>query len=220
MFDAVLPVCVHEGAMTQFVIAGFLEPTDGYGYGAIKIGQALRRHLGDQVKLADLRQQRTFDLPVVAVCTPDWLTEIEAPVLVAHTMFEATRLPLGLNGTPWVDLLNARAEAVVVPCEWCAEVFVENGVRRPVKVLSPAPAGSDFVHVKVGAARHGGDARPMALVFTPDPGTPVVLQFQPGTFGSTVTDLLSGNTLQVESDDSRQRVTVPPTPWGIAVLAG
>ena len=118
-----------NGDEVRFALAGYLKPCDGYGYGTIKIGEALRRMTGGAVELVSLEKVRRFEVPVVVVCTPDWLPEIEAPRVIAHTMFEATRLPVG-----WVEKLNDYSDTVVVPCAWNAEVFVENGVLRPVRV--------------------------------------------------------------------------------------
>ena len=126
---------------------GFMMPRDGYGYATIKIGQALTQLEPERVSVIDMRldgpgpdytrfgrvgdrQWNTCDL-TVAVCVPDWLKAINAPLgLIAHTMFEATRLPAG-----WVDTLNKYASAVVVPSSWCKEVFEDNGVAAPVHVV-------------------------------------------------------------------------------------
>lgn len=129
----------------NFAIAGFMDPRDGYGYGTLKIVAAL--HAMTDIASVDFRkpvlydgvpdQHWYFDMPTVAICTPDWLPFIHTGdhPLIAHTMFEATKLPAG-----WVKTLNAYATHVVVPCEWNRDVFRDNGVTVPISV---APWGVD-----------------------------------------------------------------------------
>jgi len=125
-----------------FTFAGFHLPRDGYGYATLKIGSALRA-LDKSVTLVDLglpqlgigglpEQCWVTNAPTVALCTPDWLPRIKTGgcPLLAYTMFEATRLPAG-----WVEKLNRYADRVLVPCAWCAEVFADNGVTRPIDVV-------------------------------------------------------------------------------------
>lgn len=108
--------------------------------------------------------------------------------------------------------------------DFLVALVAEAGVVRPAEVVSPQPVGSDFVHVRVGAAPGLGGAdnglRPLAFVFAPTPGATVELIFQPGTFGEVARDLLSGKEIPIESIDGGQKVTLEPTEWGIAVLAG
>jgi glycosyltransferase involved in cell wall biosynthesis len=47
---------------------------------------------------------------------------------IFFTMWESTRLPLN-----WIDNLN-QAECVVVPSQWCADVFSANGINSPIRV--------------------------------------------------------------------------------------
>jgi glycosyltransferase involved in cell wall biosynthesis len=125
--------------MKPFVVAGFMNSRDGYGYGTLKIIAALQA-MGAPVTVLDLGetglsgigeplQRWKTNAPTLAICTPDWLPCIDtggAP-LVAHTMFEATKLPAG-----WVEKLNAHATRVIVPCVWNVEVFRANGVTVPI----------------------------------------------------------------------------------------
>jgi glycosyltransferase involved in cell wall biosynthesis len=46
------------------------------------------------------------------------------------TMYESTRLPEG-----WAEHANVKAERLIVPCEWCANVFKDNGVQVPIDVV-------------------------------------------------------------------------------------
>jgi glycosyltransferase involved in cell wall biosynthesis len=49
-----------------------------------------------------------------------------------YTMYESTRVPEG-----WSDILNDTdaVERVIVPCEWCEEVFRNAGVKKPIHVV-------------------------------------------------------------------------------------
>lgn len=126
----------------MFAFAGFHLPRDGYGYATIKIGEALKA-IGAPVDVVDLGKPRldaqgvplatwTTNAPTVVLCTPDWLPNIDTNghPLIAHTMFEATRLPEG-----WVEKLNRYADRVIVPCAWNVDVFRDNGVTRPIDVV-------------------------------------------------------------------------------------
>ncbi|MBN2392169.1 MAG: glycosyltransferase [Anaerolineae bacterium] len=127
--------------MTPFVIAGFMNPRDGYGYGTLKIIEAIRAmkvpvqvlDLGEAMLsgLGEPLQHWQVDAPVLAICTPDWIPFIEtgSHPLAIHTMFEATRLPEG-----WVEKLNTYADQVIVPCVWNQMVFKGNGVTAPLDV--------------------------------------------------------------------------------------
>lgn len=55
---------------------------------------------------------------------------------VGMTMFESTRLPDG-----WVDGINENLDRLVLPSQWCREVFIDNGVNVPVDVV---PLAVDF----------------------------------------------------------------------------
>lgn len=54
--------------------------------------------------------------------------------LFAYTMWESDRLPIS-----WVDALN-HTDGVIVPSQYCAEVFRSNGVLTPLRVI---PHGVD-----------------------------------------------------------------------------
>lgn len=125
--------------MKPFVVAGFMNPRDGYGYGTLKIIAALQA-MGAPVTVLDLGetglggigeplQRWRTDAPTLAICTPDWLPAIDTGgvPLAIHTMFEATKLPAG-----WVEKLNAHADLVIVPCGWNKIVFRDNGVTAPL----------------------------------------------------------------------------------------
>lgn len=125
-------------------LMGFHMPRDGYGVGTIKLSAALR-DLGlppsaGGWRTLDMRDDAgTFgstarawgvDGTVVALCVPEWLDSIDAGHLVSYTMFEASKLPAG-----WANAINRRAAALLVPCRWCADVYRDNGVTRPIHVV-------------------------------------------------------------------------------------
>lgn len=108
---------------------------DGYGYAARCILKALRAinpNLPD-LDMADEADQGRLEWPVggPAVCMslPDWWEFVDAEPLVGFTMHEATRLP-----AEWPGFINKSAAACLVPCEWNRQVFLDSGVRVPVKV--------------------------------------------------------------------------------------
>jgi glycosyltransferase involved in cell wall biosynthesis len=118
-------------------LMGFHMPRDGYGVGTIKLSRAAREMGWRALDMRDDtgafgETSRTWAVPgtAVALCVPDWLDSISADQLVSYTMFEASRLPAG-----WADAINRRAETLLVPCAWCAEVFRDNGVTRPIHVV-------------------------------------------------------------------------------------
>lgn len=102
--------------------------------------------------------------------------------------------------------------------EFLLGLVAEAGVTLPVIVVGTTPAASrnDFVHVKVGAS---GET-PVAFVFAPAPAATVDLRFAPGTFGDSVTDLLTGKEIPVIVQEGAQQVVLGPTAWGITVLVG
>jgi glycosyltransferase involved in cell wall biosynthesis len=112
---------------------GYFDPLDGYGYATIKIAAELKR-LRPDTQIVNMRDNEAegddrrwhVEGTALALCTPDWLPNIEADLIVSHTMFETDRLP-----AHWVVKLN-RAARIVVPCPWCADVFRSNGVDRPI----------------------------------------------------------------------------------------
>ncbi|MCX6786844.1 MAG: glycosyltransferase [Candidatus Kaiserbacteria bacterium] len=137
-----------DGVVWNFL--GFMLPRDGYGYGTIKIAEALGRvdpgchviGLEDERDYYGAAAARSWWLNgrSVLLAVPDFLAQVDsADGVISYTMFEATRLP-----ARWVELLNERALAVIVPCRWCAEVFRANGVRRPICVVKWGVDGGDY----------------------------------------------------------------------------
>lgn len=139
---------------------GHQMPMDGYGYGTIKIAAALARGQGsgdrdqgtgdpwDVIDMCtpggayNLGDGRSWwlDGQVVALCMPDWLPRIDAGAgLISYTMFEATKLPAG-----WAAEINRYAQALIVPCQWNAEVFRDNGVTVPIQVAKWGVDPADY----------------------------------------------------------------------------
>jgi glycosyltransferase involved in cell wall biosynthesis len=134
---------------------GFMVKADGYGIASMKIGALLARHgwgIVDMTPVAtsypaasdanegvDTRSW-TIDEATLAMCVPDWLARFRGAGPVAcYTMFESSRLPAGR-----VEMLNERVSGCIVPCEWCREMFVENGVRAPIRIAPLGLDGRDF----------------------------------------------------------------------------
>lgn len=59
----------------------------------------------------------------------------EADTFGIYTMWEASRLPKG-----WADVIEDHFDFVVVPSDWCARIFGEAGVEKPIHVV---PLGID-----------------------------------------------------------------------------
>jgi glycosyltransferase involved in cell wall biosynthesis len=83
---------------------------------------------------------------------------------IYFTMWESTRISKRA-----VALLNL-AEAVVVPCKWCRQSFIESGVTRPIFVVPlgintdvfryhPLPEGEKFVFGCAGRIKHGDERK-------------------------------------------------------------
>lgn len=114
-------------------------PMDGYGYAGFKIRDALAG-IGVRVRAVDMLYNEGYTeygqwrwrapQPAVALCVPEWWADIETPALVGYTMFESTRMP-----EEKVAAINAEAAACVVPCEWCRDMFREQGVTAPLYVV-------------------------------------------------------------------------------------
>lgn len=80
----------------------------------------------------------------------------------AYSMYESERIPDG-----WAAHANAKASAVLTPCEWNAEVFKANGVKRPVHVVH---AGTDVSECEVFPNAPDGK-RPYTFIALGDRGS-------------------------------------------------
>lgn len=78
------------------------------------------------------------------------------------TMYESTKIPAG-----WAQHANEKAERLIVPCEWCADVFRDNGVKVPIHVVY---GGTDPRECEVFPDFPRGD-RPYTFIALGDRGT-------------------------------------------------
>ena len=101
---------------------------------------------------------------------------------VAITMFESTRLPAG-----WAESLNT-CQAVIVPSQFCREVFLAAGVTVPVHVI---PLGIDETYQP---ARRAADSNPYTFLAFADRGRRKGLHEAMGAF------------VQAFGDDTRYRL--------------
>lgn len=148
-------------------------PREGYGYATIQTARELQR-LDADVRVVDMRINDQFAAPgayewtadgtAVPMLTPLWLPSIKAERVVAFTMFEATRMPTG-----WVDLINAHAHACLVPCQWCADIFRQNGVSVPISVVRLGINPEDYWPIAHVVTPLGAIDRPYTFLWT---GTP------------------------------------------------
>ena len=132
----------------MFTFMGFHIKQDGYGYGTLKIAEALRR-IDSGVQYVDMAENgrhvdphdKAWTIPgtAIALCLPDWYDDVHCDRLIGFTMHEATRLP-----KDWVEIINRRCERVIVPCEWNVQVFQESGVRAPIDVARWGIDANDY----------------------------------------------------------------------------
>jgi glycosyltransferase involved in cell wall biosynthesis len=148
-------------------IMGFHMPKDGYGVGTIKLTAAARALGWSALDMRDAAGDfgstaRTWTVPgtAVALCVPEWLDSIHAGQLVNFTMFEASKLPEG-----WADRVNRRAALLLVPCQWCADVFRDGGVTRDIQVV---PWGVDAHDYPFRVRAHRNDPYVFMWSGTPD----------------------------------------------------
>ena len=149
-------------------------PRDGYGYGGLRIIDALWE-LGALVEPVDmLDEDHTYTQfgsstwtvrgPALALCVPEWWGDIVAERLVGSTMFEATRMPAGR-----VEAINGTADVCLVPCEWCREMFVEQGVRVPVRVVRWGIDPGDYYPLERDQTLRQAQGKPYTFLWS---GTP------------------------------------------------
>lgn len=133
----------------MFDFYSFLRERDGYGEASLGLAHALSS-LRNDVELIDLSQgggKHTWDTyrfapdhfvserAAVLLATPDFLPLIKAPAVYLCSMFEASRVP-----PHWIEVINRRTRALIVPCPWNAEIFRAGGIKVPIHVV---PLGVD-----------------------------------------------------------------------------
>ena len=98
----------------------------GYNHAVALFNKALAEYIVDDPKEADCR----------IYCNLPWhhnpkeLKSVGLP-LVAYTMYESDKVP-----SAWVKFLNKHIDAIMVPSEFCKNVFKASGVRKPIWILS------------------------------------------------------------------------------------
>ena len=96
--------------------------------------------------------------------------------------------------------------------EFIAFVASTARVQQDAVIASPVSSRATKVIVRAGSS---GET-PLVFVLGP-PASEFRLQFRKGLFGkSNVTDLISGRSFSV----AQSSLTLPPSPWGLAVLQG
>lgn len=142
---------IRTQAQASFM--GFMRPADGYGIAARKIAGLLAARgwdvldmlpgvagFGPEHPIPEKASLWRVRGPVVVMCGAEWVQHIEAPDGVTlFTMFESTRLP-----QKQVEIINLHARRVIVPCDWCAEVFQANGVQVPISVVGLGVEAEEF----------------------------------------------------------------------------
>lgn len=145
---------------------------DGYGRFELALVHALLQR-GDfdlRIGLAEL-----LDLPgwaqalagidhsrlTLNVMPPWYLKPIPARQWLL-SMYESTKIPAG-----WAKLVNERAERMIAPCEWVADVFKANGVTVPIHVVH---AGTDVAECQV-LPEHSANLRPYTFMALADRGS-------------------------------------------------
>jgi glycosyltransferase involved in cell wall biosynthesis len=137
---------------SRVVIRSYVDSHSGYGQTADWLGRALEG-LGVPVVYVPLGQGEAF-LPItpevlgriVPGARDPWELRVASlfepldprKATVLYTMWETTRLPPGIAAA-----LN-RAQAVVVPSRWCADVFSANGVDAPLYVVAPGISADEY----------------------------------------------------------------------------
>lgn len=118
------------------MIGNFKDIPDGYG----RHGREVRRGL----------QERGVDINSIYLREKDWDSLLDPkadlnlelvwwnglrklpdiPPTVIFSMFETMKLP-----DKSVNIINTAGEQIIVPCQWCKDVFEESGVTRPITVI-------------------------------------------------------------------------------------
>lgn len=59
--------------------------------------------------------------------------------LIAYTMFESTKMP-----GSWVNFLNKHVDGIIVPTQFCKDIFRMSGVKRPIKIATLGVNSNEF----------------------------------------------------------------------------
>ncbi len=94
------------------------------------------------------------------LCPPNWIKKPAPGRMWLYAMHESSQLPQG-----WAEATNT-AEHLIVPSEWCAEVYRGSGVTIPISTVHP---GVDFNECPVLPPVRSG-ARPYTFIALGDRG--------------------------------------------------
>jgi len=96
---------------------------DGYGQSQASIMKHLKKH--------GVNISKKYDGQNIGMCyyTPVFADRLKTPIKVIYSMFESTTIP-----TSWVRHLK-RADKVIVPSEFCQEMFATRGIETIVVPL-------------------------------------------------------------------------------------
>ena len=121
--DGAIRVRSADRPAVGFYPTNGLNPYTGYGRAELGLAKGLQR-LG-----IDLKPWPDVDAPVLVVGGAHWLMapHLEGTRIYLYTMSESDRM-----SEEWVALINARCEAVMVPCPPLVEIYRESGVRVAV----------------------------------------------------------------------------------------
>jgi len=133
--------------MQKVTIIAPLLAIDGYGYSAQNLALGLKNQ-GFEVNfkaqdwkidkfskpelLAILKEKINLSDPAIIYHLPPTLgqyQDVKGPKM-AFTMFETTRLP-----QYWVNCLNRLCDCVLVPSQFCKDVFIKSGVKKHIEVI-------------------------------------------------------------------------------------
>jgi glycosyltransferase involved in cell wall biosynthesis len=131
---------------------GYYSINDGYAYLSIKLIKELIK-LGAEIAPMTLEQAELWDTELFLAAGYDLnrlLIHVGVPAdsqqdqqlivpphfknfagrIWCYTMYEGDKL---LNN--WVHVMNTRTERVLVPSQWCKDVFEQSGVKSPVHIV-------------------------------------------------------------------------------------
>lgn len=174
---------------------------DGYGRFSLAVIKALLATgrvnvYPEQVEATEMPgwfiRAKGLDLtrPSLAILPPHEMRGIPK-VNYLYTMYEATRIP-----DAWAGLINQRVEHLLVPCDWMAEVFAQNGVEVPISVVyggtdpaenpilqRPADPNRPYTFIALGdrGARKGYNQAWAAFcqAFTPEDNVRLIIKCRP-----------------------------------------
>jgi len=80
--------------------------------------------------------------PTIVAGTAGYMKEISIGKIWGFTMFESTELP-----KDWVKVFHDFCERVIVPCQWCYDVFRENGYNGNMHIVPLGVNVGEFQYI-------------------------------------------------------------------------